>query len=208
MTTATGDGGRPYSVAIVAMGPSRADYIEECTRMSSRHAVADETWAINAMAGVIQHDRAVIMDDLRYFAKAARENKALEGYKDWLHKLKTPVYTSRADPELCPGSVDYPLQEVLAKLTVPYFNSTVAYALGLAIWMGVKELKLYGMDFNYGPEGRGFAEAGRACVEYWIRDAEWRGMKVKIAPGSTLCDQKTGRVLYGYAEPPGVREEG
>lgn len=203
MTTSTNDRESPYTVAIVAMGRSHQDYMELCLRQSSRLKVADETWAINAMAGVIDHDRAFIMDALPYFAKASREeNPALDGYKDWLHRHPGPIYTQRVY-EGFPGSVEYPLLDVLNVINVPYLNTTVAYAIAYAIYLQVKHLKIFGCDFTYGPNNRGFAEAGRACVEFWIRDCAWRGMKVDIADTSCLCDHSLGRPsLYGYSAPP------
>ncbi len=200
MSTSTGDNGNPYTVALVAMGPSHAEYVSECAAKSGRWQVADETWCINAMAGVLGHDRAIIMDDLPYFAKAAREmNPPLAGYRDWLSRHSGPIYAQREYPEF-PGAVAYPLEEVLNSCGYAYFNNTVAYAVGLAITMQVKHLKMYGCDFTAGQHADG--QTGRACVEYWLAVACSRGMKVTIASTSTLCDQKTGRVLYGYSSPP------
>lgn len=200
MSTSTGDNEKPYCVAIVAMGPSHAEYVAECVAKSSRFAIADETWAINAMGGVINHDRLICMDSLPYFAKAARsENPSLAGYGDWLHRHTGPIYTQRAY-EGFPGSVEYPLKDVLHACGYAYFNNTVAYAVGLAILMQVKHLKLYGCDFTAGQHADG--QTGRACVEYWLAVACSRGMKVTIASTSTLCDQKSGRQLYGYSSPP------
>jgi hypothetical protein len=200
MFTSTNDQESPYVVAIVGAGPSRNDYIEQCIKHCGRHRVADETWAINTMAGIIEHDRAIIMDALPYFAKTARQSPAHDGYRDWLHRHPGPIYTQR-HYEGFPGSVAYPLEAVINTLGCAYFNTTVAYAIGLAIHIGVRHLKLYGMDFTYA-DNRGFAEAGRACVEYWLRDAAWRKIKVDIAPSSTLMDQCNGRALYGYSTAP------
>jgi len=198
MITATNDNHAPYTVAIVAMGPSHKDYLEHCLQQSSRFAVADETWAINAMAGIIDNDLAIIMDDLRYFAKAAREAKHLAGYADWLAKHPN-ILTSCAYPEF-PGSRDFPLDEMLDVLLYPYFSNTTAYAIGLAILKGVRHLKLYGLDFT--GADRNVAESGRACVEYWLAIAVKNGMKISIAPSSTLCDQASGRQFYGYSVQP------
>lgn len=205
MTTSTGDNGAPYTVAIVAMGPSRVDYLNECIAGSSRHRVADETWAINAMGGVIQHDRLICMDALPYFAQAAREaSPALDGYRDWLTRHPGPIYTQRKYDGF-PGSEEYPLEAVLNACGYAYFNNTVAYAIGLAIQMQVKHLKLYGCDFTAGQHADG--QTGRACVEYWLSVCIQRGMRVTIAPSSTLCDQKSGRVLYGYSKPPVITRD-
>jgi len=202
MTTSTGDGGVPYTVAIVAMGPSRNDYISDCISKSSRFQVADETWAINAMGSIIQHDRLFVMDDLPYFHKVSKEkNKPLIGYNDWLHKHPGPIYAQKAYKDF-PGAVEYPLEDVLNVIQYPYINNTTAYALCYAIYLGVQHIKLYGMDFTYA-NNRGFAEAGRACIEHWIRDACWRGIKVTIAPSSTLMDTQN-RQFYGYSKQPTV----
>ena len=198
--TSTGDRNLPRTIAIVAMGDSKSDYMDDCLQNSGRFQVADETWAINAMAGVIEHDRAFIMDDLCYFSRAAREHKHLVGYGDWLHKHKGPIYTSRVDPEF-PGAVDYPLQEVLKSVGFPYFNGTCPYALAYAIHLKIPHVKLYGMDYTQ-KENRGFAEAGRACLEYWIAIACSRGIKITLSKSTTLCDHAMGRPLYGYAFPP------
>lgn len=196
--TSTADRGVPKSVAIVAMGPSHAEYISVCIAQSSRWKVAEETWAINAMAGVIQHDRAFIMDRLSYFREASKKSPALDGYRDWLHLHQGPIYTSELDPNF-PGAVLYPLQDVVDNLRFSYFNSTVAYTLAYAIYIDVKEVQLYGCDFlqNDTNDGR----KGRACVEYWIATAIARGIRVVIANSSTLCDQNLKRPLYGYSKP-------
>lgn len=198
-TTSTGDHEIPRCVAIVAMGSSHKEYVQDCLNASSRWKVADETWAINACAGVLAHDRAFIMDRLSYFRQAARDNKPLEGYADWLHLHKGPIYTSQVEPEF-PGSVLYPLDEVVKDLGFPYFNSTPAYALAYAIHLRVKTVKIYGCDYRYDNTNDGVK--GRACMEYWIARAEAVGVKIWLPSTTTLCDQSTGRVLYGYSHNP------
>lgn len=206
MSTSTNDNESPYTVAIVAMGPSRIDYINECISQSSRFRVADETWAINAMGGVIQHDRLIMMDALPYYEKISKEyNTNLAGVNDWLHKHKGPIYTQRVYDGY-PGSVKYPLEDVLNCCGYAYFNNTVAYAVGLAMLMQVKHLKLYGCDFTAGQHADG--QTGRACVEYWLSVCVHRGMKITIAGSSTLCDQKFNRPLYGYSKQPNILKAG
>lgn len=204
MTTSTGDAAAPYTVAIVAMGPSKSDYIEACVKKSSRFEVADETWAINAMAGCIVHDRAIIMDALPYFEMVGRTSEHHSGYGRWLRQHPGPIYTQERYPGF-PGSVEYPLEDVINTVGFPYFNNTCAYAIGLAILLKVRHLKLFGMDFTPKSAQDGArVEAGRACVESLIRDCTWRKMTVEIANSSTLCDQHLGRPFYGYSFPPKV----
>lgn len=205
MSTSTGDNEKPYTVAIVAMGPSHRDYLDECIAGTGRKSVADETWCINAMAGIIEHDRAFIMDALPYFEKASRdENPGLKGYATWLKAHPGPIYTQKVYPKF-PGSVAYPLEDVLNTVGYAYANTTVAYAVMFAIHLGVKTLKLYGMDFTT-MDNRAFAEAGRACVEYWLAVACARGIRVVISKSCSLCDQSMGRRLYGYSTPPAITQ--
>lgn len=202
--TSTGDKATPYTVALVAMGPSHAEYLIDCITGASRFAVADETWAINAMAGVIEHDRAIIMDALPYFEKFGRESSHHAGYDKWLRKHPGPIYTQQKYKGFR-GSVEYPLADVLNIVGFPYFNNTCAYAIGLAMLLEVKVLKLYGLDFTPRPNRNGSAiEAGRACCESLLRDCAYHGMKVIVAKSSTLCDQSTNRPFYGYSFPPKV----
>ena len=208
MTTSTQDQGSPYCVAIVAMGPSHKEFLSDALKASSRWQVADEIWAINAMAGVIQHDRAIIMDDLPYFAKAARsENASLVGYADWLKQASGPPIFAQSTYEEFPRAVEYPLKDVVRACGgYAYFNSTVAYAVGLAILEGVKHLKLYGCDFTQALSG-GDGQGGRACVEFWLAYASFaKGMKVSIANTSSLCDQNSQRQLYGYVSDQQIKK--
>lgn len=202
MITSSGDSALPYSVAIVAMGPSHSDYVKDCITSAGRFGVADETWAINAMAGIIEHDRAIIMDALPYFAKAGRDSIHHAGYEHWLRKHPGPIYAQQKYKGYR-GSVEYPLEEVLNIVGFPYFNNTCAYAIGLSILLKVKILKLYGLDFTQREDRLQSAiEAGRACCESLLRDCAYHGMKVIIAKSSTLCDQNLNRPLYGYSFPP------
>lgn len=190
---------RPASVAIVAMGTSHQDFVHGSAFLGGGRALGDEIWAINAMGGVIQHDRAFLMDPVSHvFSEAiATKSPAMRQYQKWLPKHPGPVYSTETD-ERCPGVVEYPLEEVLRCLGFVYMNTTVAYALGFAIWLQVPEIRLFGCDFTY-PDAHA-AESGRACVEYMAAVATSRGLSVQIAPSSTLMDSRVpfDQRLYAY----------
>lgn len=204
--TSTNDKAAPYTVAIVAMGPSHTDYLAECITFAGRFGVADETWAINAMGGIIEHDVVIIMDALPYFAQLGRTSVHHSGYDKWLRAHRGPIYTQQKYKGYR-GSIEYPLEEVINKVGYPYFNNTCAYAIGLAILREVKVLKLYGVDFTHRPDrSASTIEAGRACCESLVRDCAYHGIQVQIAKSSTLCDQFNNRPLYGYSFPPKIVE--
>ena len=199
----------PERVAIVGIGISHVDYITNVCKVGDRKAIADEVWAINKMGAAIHCDAIFRMDDLaEEFEVNQRVWNGLNGDKwnvqDIWHKtlrdFKGKIYTCRAYPEEFPASVEYPLEEVINCVGSSYFNTGVAYAIAYAIYIGVKELALYGIDFSY--KDRHVAESGRGCVEYHIREAVQRGIDIKVAQNSTLLDTVNGPGhFYGYTHP-------
>lgn len=190
-------------LAIVAMGPSHRDYVQAVMRSGCSSTIADEVWAINAAADVIRHDKAVIMDDLRLFVRRM-EDEGRPGYTEWMTRHDKPIITSTAYDEF-PTSERFPLEPVLQDLKTPYFNSTVAYALALAIHEGFAKISLYGCDFTYPDVER--AEAGRGCVEYWMGRAVERDIQLGIGQSTSLMDMivPNGIKFYGYVEPVDYR---
>ena len=189
----------PAHVAILALGPSVSLYLELAKRWGGRRRVADETWSINALGDVFACDRIFHMDDVRIQeirAKAAPESN-IAAMLTWLHTHPGPIYTSRTHPDY-PGLVEFPLEAVVDATGYAYMNSTAAYAVAYAIYLGVKKMTLFGFDFTYANSHQ--AEKGRACVEFWLGMAAARGIKLSIPQRSSLmdgCEPKEQR-LYGY----------
>jgi hypothetical protein len=187
-------------VAIVAMGKSHNQFV-----LAKTHSQPiDEVWAINAMAGVIYHDRVFMMDPASRFLDSDDAGTQTGIMRSVLASHPGPIYTCELDRR-CPGLVDFPLDEVMNACGTGYFNNTVAYAIGYGIAAKVAEMHLYGIDFSYKKVVH-FAEAGRACCEFLLAKAMERGIKVGIAQGSSLLDtnEPIASKLYGYhrlAEP-------
>lgn len=186
------------SVAIVAMGASSRTYMSLASHAGGRQRVAQQTWAINSMGNVIKHDLLFHMDDCKIQearAKADPEGN-IAGLVDWL-KDHPKFMTSREYKDY-PGAIAFPLEDVINKIGVSYFNSTVAYAVAYAIYIGVKKISMYGVDFSY--ENGHKAEKGRACVEYLLGFASSLGIHIEVASDSTLLDanvEEDAR-FYGY----------
>ena len=189
----------PQTVALVGMGPSIIDYMEETLTQEFKVGFADEVWAINMAANMVRHDLVIWMDDL------------LDQFKfkplliQALARYGTPVITSIRRPEIVPNSFDYPISSV-AKLASPfgkpYLNNGVAMGIAYAIHKGVKSLKIYGADFSY--PNRDYAESGRACVEAWITLACVKGMNVQLSKRTSLLDTVKDHGIYGYKDQPPV----
>lgn len=179
-------------VAIVGKGMSYYDYVMDVLQ-NGGEKLCDEIWAINGMAGVIQNDIMWHLDDLRLQGHKGDDREVLGQLET--AKLHPKVITSTAYPEF-PGSEAYPLEEVVNCIGLPYINTTVAAAVGYAIYKGVERLRLYGCDFTY--PNRHEAESGRGCVEFLLGIGMERGMAVYIAPHSTLLDMSIKEKYYGY----------
>lgn len=189
----------PDHVAIIGLGPSAEAYMNHVKRIGNRRWFADELWTINALGDVLQCDRVFHMDDVRIqeIRAQARPRSNIAAMLEWLRNHPGPVYTSRPHPDYR-GLIAFPLEEVINSSGIAYFNSTAAYAVALAVHIGVKKITPIGFDFTY-PDAH-FAEAGRACVEFHLGIAKARGIRIglfdKTALMDACCDEQAR--LYGY----------
>ena len=182
------------TVAIVGMGKSWFDY----NLAKSHGSHFDEVWAINAVASVIYHDRVFMMDPASRFLDTDDAGGQTNSMSKLLTEHEGPIYTCELD-DRCPGLVDYPIKEIVEQTNCYYLNNTVAYAIAFACWNEVANLKLFGIDFSY-KGNLHFAEAGRACCEFWLSKCISEGMQIEVAHSSGLLDTDVPaeQKLYGY----------
>jgi hypothetical protein len=103
-------------------------------------------------------------------------------------------------------TVLYPLDSVLKSIGgLKYLNTTVAYAIALALHEGATDIGLFGCDFTY-PDVH-VAESGRGCAEFWLGVACAKGVRVMVSANSTLMDMREGQPLYGYSMLPSDKQE-
>jgi len=182
-------------IAIVAMGQSQIDF-----HLSQVHSqFFDEVWAINAMIGILPNiDRAFILDPMSRFLDTEDAGSMTDMMRARLPLVDYPIYTCELD-ERVPLAVEYPLENVINNLGCSYFNNTIAYAIAFALWNKVGKISIFGVDFTY-KTNMHFAEAGRGCVEFWLAKCIDEGIKVAVAPRSSLLDTDVEEKdkLYGY----------
>ena len=182
------------SVAIVGMGKSWFDY-----NLAKSHGVHfDEVWVINGVGSVIYHDRVFMMDPASRFLDTDDAGGQTKSMADMLQEHEGPIYTCELD-DRCPGLVEYPIEQIVEENNSYYLNNTVAYAIAFAYWHRVGSLHLFGIDFGY-KGNLYFAEAGRACCEYWLANCMNAGIEVGVAASSYLLDTavESEEKLYGY----------
>lgn len=188
-------GKAPESVSLVALGPTKDDFVKDQSRHTPKFQ-SHEIWTLNTAIRWLKYDLAFIMDDMSEFAHH------FPAYGDEMRKADKPIITSRAYDEF-PTAVDYPLQEIINEYKQVYFNNSVPYIIAYALYIGVKEMKLFGADYTF--PGQNAREAGRGCVEFWIGYAAARGMQVSVVETSTLMDACEDGRFYGYVHQPLVK---
>lgn len=191
----------PNHVVIVGLGPSSEEWPALAKRLGGRKAFCDEVWGINALGDILACDRIFHMDDVRIqeIRAAAQPDSNIARMLEWMKTHPGPIYTSRAHPDY-PGLVEYPLADVLnACGGLAYLNNTAAAAVAFAVFLGVKEITCFGMDYTY-PNAHD-AERGRACTEFYLGIAKARGIEIGIPATTSLLDSCVSPAqerLYGY----------
>ena len=183
-------------ICIVALGASFSEYV--LSRINSIRY--DEVWGINSIGAIFHVDRTFMMDPASRFLDDIKAGSQTGVAQEFLleTKNKGPIYSCCLD-ERVPEIVEYPLEDVINAVKVAYFNNTVSYAIAYAIYAKVKKIHLFGIDFSY-KQNIHFAEAGRACVEFWCAMAIQNNVAVEVARTSPLLDVNVPdeEKLYGY----------
>jgi hypothetical protein len=108
------------------------------------------------------------------------------------------IFMQRAD-ERVPNSVAYPLEGVLGLVPYHYLRSSPALALALGIYLGYKEIALYGSDLVSGTE-----YAYQATnLAFWIGFAHGLGIKLDLQCWQSEFNQP----IYGYEGEPQIKKE-
>lgn len=187
------------AVNIIAMGSSRQDFFTAQLMETRPDILVDaEIWTINYMAAQIRCDRIVHVDPVHPYLG----HPPVRDMCEFALKDNIPLYTSWPHPKY-PNQVIYPFDRVSAALGgITYFNTSVAYAIALAMADGFNEIGLFGCDFSY-PDVH-MAESGRACCEFLMGIGTQRGVRFAVAQSSTLMDMYCKQAPYGFFADPNL----
>lgn len=148
-----------------------------------------EVWTINLVAPFDAYGclRADCWFDLHQ-----REAQSADDLR-WIAGCPVPIYLTPDMQDASPNAVSFPLQEIERALKSKYWACTFAYQIALAIWMGYKEIGLFGVELAYGPTRERTVEW--ANVSYWVGRAEGAGIRVRLPAGSMLGNHEH---RYGF----------
>lgn len=131
------------------------------------------------------------MHDLRLLESEHCHRKP--GYLDRIKSSDVPLYMQEA---YFPGATRYPFESVGVSIGADYFNSSIAYAMALAIHEGAEEIGIYGVDMK-GDDEYGYQKPN---MEYLVGVARGKGIKVTIPDSSPLCKfQPSGIRFYTHS---------
>ena len=110
---------------------------------------------------------------------------------DWLQQDhgNRRIFMQYVDPRV-PNSVRYPLEGVLSLVPYKYLRSSPAMALALAIYLGYKDISLYGSELSSNTEFHYQA----INYAFWIGFAHGYGVDLKME----CWHQEFNQRIYGY----------
>jgi hypothetical protein len=186
-------------IILVGLGISCFDFVHD---HYNNFETDWEVWTINAGAKCFRHDIVFDMHTPEWLDEKIRQAGKPDAplkRREWMKDHDRPIVMPEANPDY-PTSIAYPWEEVIENVGTPYFANGMAYPLALAMASGVKQIKLFGIDFSYARDTATHDEQGRACCEYWIGRMIERGVKVGHSNVTHLLDANTRQdgSVYGY----------
>jgi hypothetical protein len=131
------------------------------------------------------------MHDMRLLESSHSKRK--EGYWQRLQDCQR-LYLQELS-ETLPDARIYPFDAVAESIGLPYWNSSIAYAMAMAICEGAEEIAIYGVDMD----GTDEYAYQRPNMEYLIGLARGKGIKVYVPDESALCKfQPSGIKFYDH----------
>lgn len=121
------------------------------------------------------------------------------------HSKRSPDYADRLkDCARLYTQENYPFQAVAETIGQAYWNSSIAYAMALAIHEGAREIAIYGVDMD----GTDEYAYQRPNMEYLIGLARGHGVYVHIPKQSALCRFEPKGIKFYDHEPTYVDRYG
>ncbi len=164
-------------IIILAQGPSWY----QCPPSAPEGA---EIWGSN----VIYRDHPNV--DRLFFGHDLRGH-FLEDDKNLIENLNNygaPIYTFGKITLLKKNGL-IPIQNILNKLQVGFFLTTIAYMIATAILQEPKEMEFYGVDMRPDAGGETYGNE-KGCVEFWTMVAKGQGIKFINTKESYILKKK------------------
>ena len=169
---------KPRKIAILGFAGSSLD----------EAPLQDETWEI---WGLNELWRSLPRWDVWFDLHPMKAHEARPGHLAWMQQQPEdkPIYLQEILPSVL-ASKSYPKVEMTRRFG-PYFTSSIAYMLAMAIVEGPSQIGIWGVDMLHDSEYM----HQRSCCDYYIGLARGMGISVYIPETSALAKSSE---LYGY----------
>jgi hypothetical protein len=148
-----------------------------------------ELWAVNNSI----FDRDV---DRLFYLHYPEDTAEWEEMKVRAYELDIPIMMQDSYPEI-DKSTRYPLREIIEKFGTYYFSNSIAYMLAYALYIGVKEVHIWGVPLNFDTE----YIYEKASVEFWIGYCMASGVRIILHDNGSGTVMKTADwKLYGFCK--------
>jgi hypothetical protein len=146
-------------------------------------------------------------DLFKYFNENTKQNRFSRWFEihnkkdiapeewEFLKKLPIPVYMQQCHDDI-KTSIQYPKNEIEAFFKRKLWRCSTAYMIALAIYEQYEEIQLFGVNMSYCDVE--YSEQ-KPSVEYWLGQAEARGIKIIIHESSDILKVPFD---YGYKKCP------
>ena len=147
-----------------------------------------EVWAVNNVHIYREVDLVIDIHLHCLYPKLEKDKQSIAEIKE----KGIQMMSREVIPDM-PGSMKYPLEEIMEEFDTDYFGSGIDYIIALAIYRGATEIHVYGVMMAKGSE---YFEQ-KPSVEFWLGIAKGRGIKVVVHGESSILKTKNC-ILYGY----------
>ena len=174
---------QPEKVAIVGFADSKVS--------APYNDPSFEIWAVNEMwvdPTVQRWDVLFEIHDLDWIKEGKRDKRHYE----FLKKCQKPIFMIDHYEDI-PNSIKFPKDEILEYFDTTYFTNSISFEIALAIYLGFKEIHLYGVNMANDEEYAG----QRPSVEFFCGWAKGAGIKLYIPTESDLLKCM---YVYGYED--------
>ncbi len=148
-------------------------------------------WGLNGLHGYTDEEGLTSQFDLWFQIHSRERVFDQEKHLKWLQEAPMPVLMQEEFPEI-PNSIKYPKDEIMLKYR-PYFKSTFAWMITLAMELEYEEIYLYGVHVSAKSE---YAYQ-KPNTEYFLGMAEAKGIDVFVPNEADIL--RAGK-LYGYED--------
>lgn len=179
------------SEGLLAPSDRKKVLIYGCGEGQAGAPLDDPDWEVWALNLICPRDREGRVRADRWFDVHQRVAQTPDDLR-WIAALPVPIYVPTDLLGHGPTCVRLPHERLETAFGVTFWSCTFAYQIALAMLENFTDIAIHGVELSLGNFRERSVEA--SCVNYWIGQADARGVRVHVPDGSRLGSH---RFRYG-----------